>query len=99
MIIININNNLLIFIIIAGGGDIFLSPIIGYANDMNKKEKQCPPLVCRYIKSDWRTLMIMCQSCDTWYHSMCVHLVNNKVRDMTEFMCPSCKKISNTLNN
>ena len=70
----------------------FLSPIVGYANDMRKKEKQCPPSICRYVKSDWRTLMIMCQSCETWYHSMCAHIVNNKVRDMTEFTCSSCKK-------
>ena len=67
------------------------SPIVRYVHEVGPTNKQCPPESCKYLKTDWRTVMIMCQSCETWYHSMCVKVLNCRARFLAEFICPTCR--------
>ena len=67
------------------------SPIVRYVHEIGSTEKQCPSESCKYLKTDWRTVMIMCQSCETWYHSMCVKVLNCRARFLSEFTCPTCR--------
>ena len=69
-------------------------PIVQYAVNMEKSEKPfkgCPANLCHYHKANRCTLMVKCQDCDTWYHSMCVKIPNYKLKTMTEYTCPLCR--------
>ena len=67
------------------------SPIVRYFYDVRSMGKSCPSQICRYAKSDWRTLMIMCEKCEQWYHTMCVKLLNHRARTLLHYICPTCR--------
>ena len=51
--------------------------------------------ICKRTLSDYNEedddLMIECDSCNDWFHSRCVKLLQNDVADIDIYICPLCQ--------